>query len=109
MTKGWSEERRKAQAERCRKNKPWKKATGPKTKEGKARSALNDMKHGRRCRFYDRIRMMLWMNRQFIRFSLEIDQNFDTNKVKEKMRKINKNNQIVKDQTSNALQSEGTL
>ncbi len=46
MAKGWTEERRKAQAERCRKNAPWKKATGPKTAAGKAKSSVNAYKHG---------------------------------------------------------------
>ena len=45
-TKGWTEERRKAQAERIRQNKPWEKSTGPKSKAGKARSSMNAFKHG---------------------------------------------------------------
>ena len=48
MTKQWTEERRKAQAERYRNNRPWKHSTGPKSEEGKARSSLNAFKHGDR-------------------------------------------------------------
>lgn len=49
--KGWSAERRAAQAERCRQNAPWKHATGPKTSRGKARSCLNAYKHGGFARY----------------------------------------------------------
>ncbi len=41
----WTEERRKQQAEICRKNKPWLKSTGPKTLQGKATVALNARKY----------------------------------------------------------------
>ena len=46
QTKGWSEERRRKQAERIRANKPWERSTGPKTQSGKARSSQNGFKHG---------------------------------------------------------------
>ena len=45
-TKGWSEERRQKQAETCRKTKPWKQSTGPKTQSGKDAVAQNALKHG---------------------------------------------------------------
>ncbi len=66
MTKGWSEERRKKQAERCRQNKPWEQSTGPKTTEGKKRSSLNAYKHGHRCGVWDECREMLRLNREFV-------------------------------------------
>lgn len=37
----WTPERRAKQAERCREGKPWERSTGPRTKEGKDRSAQN--------------------------------------------------------------------
>ena len=46
MTKGWTPERRKKQAEHCRANKPWAKSTGPKTQKGKEAVSLNALKHG---------------------------------------------------------------
>lgn len=46
MAKGWTEERRKKQAEIIRKNKPWEKSTGPKTQAGRARSSINALKNG---------------------------------------------------------------
>lgn len=47
-TRGWPPERRRAQAARIRRQKPWLKATGPRTAVGKARVAQNALKHGRR-------------------------------------------------------------
>ena len=41
MTKGWTEERRRKQAEAIKKWKPWEKSTGPRTEAGKARTRLN--------------------------------------------------------------------
>lgn len=53
--------RRKAQAERIRKTKPWLKATGPKTKAGKIRSSKNAWKHGFRSRQMNEIyRLLRW-------------------------------------------------
>ena len=53
----WSPERRARQAELIRALQPWKKSTGPRTKEGKARSASNALKHGFRSRaFIERVR-----------------------------------------------------
>ena len=56
MTKGWTEERRRKAAARCRANKPWKKSTDPKTPAGKMRASLNALKHG------GHIRVHLWFN-----------------------------------------------
>ena len=41
MANGWTPERRARQAEQIRKWKPWEKSTGPKTPDGKAKSARN--------------------------------------------------------------------
>ncbi len=48
MTHGWTQERRKRQSQAIRRWKPWKKSTGPKTKEGKDTSSQNALKHGLR-------------------------------------------------------------
>jgi len=44
--KGWTEERRAHQAALTRAQKPWSRATGPKTAAGKAVCAGNATKHG---------------------------------------------------------------
>lgn len=41
-----SREGRRRLQEAARRNRPWEHATGPKTPEGKARSAKNSRKHG---------------------------------------------------------------
>ena len=46
MANGWTDERRKRQSELIRTWEPWKKNTGPKTKEGKMRSSVNALKTG---------------------------------------------------------------
>ena len=45
----WTPERRAAQAERIRANKPWLKSTGPRTKTGKKKSSQNARKTGSRA------------------------------------------------------------
>lgn len=40
-TSAWTPERRAKQAEAIRRWQPWSKSTGPRTKEGKARSSRN--------------------------------------------------------------------
>ncbi len=47
-SRSWTPERRAAQAERMRTQKPWLKTTGPKTDAGKQRVAKNSQTHGRR-------------------------------------------------------------
>jgi len=46
MANGWTPERRARQAEMIRTWKPWEKSTGPRTDEGKARTAHNGFKGG---------------------------------------------------------------
>ena len=52
ITKGWPPERRRQQAERAKKNKPWENSTGPKTVSGKQTSSQNAYQHGRRSLRY---------------------------------------------------------
>lgn len=48
--KGWTPERRARQAEIIRLYQPWRHATGPRTEAGKARVAMNALRHGYRSR-----------------------------------------------------------
>ena len=47
---GWTPERRAKQAQRIRLWQPWQRSTGPRTERGKARVAINPLKHGGRSR-----------------------------------------------------------
>ena len=47
MGNGWTPERRARQAELIRTWRPWEHSTGPRTDEGKARTARNGFKGGR--------------------------------------------------------------
>lgn len=46
--RNWTPEQRQQQAERIRTVRPWAKATGPRTLEGKARASRNAWKGGHR-------------------------------------------------------------
>ncbi len=80
MSKGWTEERRKQQAERIRQTRPWEKATGPKTEAGKDRVSQNALKHGRYTEEYKQkrknetrmVRMALMHNDMFMSMSRQI-------------------------------------
>lgn len=63
----WTKERRAAQAERIRKTKPWLKATGPRTEEGKKRTRMNALKHGNRSEHIRQARKALRLHREIMR------------------------------------------
>ena len=71
MSKGWTEERRKKQAERLKQTRPWEKSTGPRTAKGRKISSMNAMKHGHRSRQMDyyarQIAAVLFFNREFVK------------------------------------------
>ena len=48
MANGWTMERKARQAELIKTWKPWEQSTGPRTPEGKARTARNGWKGGTR-------------------------------------------------------------
>ena len=66
-TKGWSKERRAAQAERCRKAKPSQHSTGPKTAAGKLVVRDNAYKHGLRSAEFREILKLLKQQKEFIK------------------------------------------
>jgi len=89
MAKGWTEERRRKQAEIIRQNKPWEKSTGPKTQKGKDKVALNALKHGRDSQMMRSYSAALTLNAQFVKqvnIACKTDKRlFDAlNKLKEK-------------------------
>ena len=69
-TRGWPPKRRAEQAERCRIQKPWKNATGPKTTSGKKKSSQNAHKHGHHTAQYraelTRLRKLLKHHRLYL-------------------------------------------
>ncbi|MGQ0527187.1 MAG: hypothetical protein ACT4OY_04040 [Alphaproteobacteria bacterium] len=64
-TKGWTEERRRAQAERIRQVQPWLKSTGPRSVAGKEHSIRNALKHGRELKEMQDLKEILRVQRHF--------------------------------------------
>jgi hypothetical protein len=67
VTKGWPPERRKAQAERAKKQQPWLKSTGPKTDDGKDVVKNNALQHGFRSTEYAEILRLLRAQASFVK------------------------------------------
>lgn len=63
----WTPERRAAQAERARSQKPWTKSTGPRTKAGKKRVSKNAIKHGESRALLVTAQKALKLHRDFMR------------------------------------------
>ncbi|MCF8496124.1 MAG: hypothetical protein K9G62_05580 [Alphaproteobacteria bacterium] len=66
ITKGWPKSRRRGQAARCRRARPWTKSTGPRTDQGKAAVAGNAHKHGFRGRDMAELKCLLRKQRRFV-------------------------------------------
>lgn len=48
MANGWNDERKLKARDAIHRWRPWEKATGPKTQEGKCAVSMNALKHGMR-------------------------------------------------------------
>ncbi len=64
---GWTPERRRRQAERIRRQRPWLHSTGPRTAAGKAVSSHNALIHGLRSRARRVLCLLLRVQRDFVR------------------------------------------
>jgi hypothetical protein len=67
----WTPERRAAQASRIRQQKPWERATGPRTQAGKETSKANALKHGWHTAAAAELRQLLREQRHYTRGVLE--------------------------------------
>ena len=65
--RAWTESRRKTQAERAQKQQPWRHSTGPKTPEGKAKSAANAHKTGLHTAQIRKLRAVLRAHKAFLK------------------------------------------
>lgn len=63
----WTEEKRQAQSEKMKQLKPWLKATGPNTEDGKKTSSRNAMKHGLRSQLAKDLRETLRRQDAFLK------------------------------------------
>lgn len=70
MPRTWTDEQKRAQAEKIRRWKPWEQSTGPKTPEGKARSRYNALKDGTYTPEWGAIRRALKLNKAFLEQAL---------------------------------------
>ncbi|NCT41042.1 MAG: hypothetical protein GW778_05220 [Alphaproteobacteria bacterium] len=70
-SKGWSKERRAQQAINCRRTKPERFATGPKTDKGKATSSQNAYKHGLRSADILHLRKLLRQQSAHLKFIVD--------------------------------------
>ena len=108
MAGTWTEERRKAAAERCRQHKPWEKSTGPKTPAGKVRSSLNAMKRGTHSLVLQPVRRILKLNREFAKEYL-IFASFNYALPPDALRKQIELIQIQKAMMANCAKNKGNL
>jgi hypothetical protein len=67
VTRGWPPARRKMQALRIRRIRPWRFATGPRSVAGKKRACLNGQKHGARRAAVREFLSLLAAQRRYVR------------------------------------------
>ncbi len=65
--RNWTQSQRQDQSAKCRAQKIWLKATGPKTIEGKKRSSQNARKHGMRSEEIKSFKKLLRMQAQMLK------------------------------------------
>lgn len=65
--KGWTPERRAAQAARILARKPWLKSTGPRSPAGKKRCRMNGLKHGARSADWRELSRLLRAQQLFVK------------------------------------------
>lgn len=68
MANGWTSERKARQSKLIRTWAPWKKSTGPKSPEGKARSAIRGCKGGQRQELRELSRMFKELKKESLSF-----------------------------------------
>ncbi len=90
MAGEWTEERRKAAAERCRAHKPWTQSTGPKTVEGKIRSSYNALKTGEFSVDFRHAHHMIKLNAMFTE-ELKLFEQYDLKRLETKEEILEKN------------------
>jgi uncharacterized protein (DUF305 family) len=88
MPRQWTDEQRKAQAERARAQKPWKHSTGPKTVKGKKAVSQNALKHGRYTQKYKYMKDMLAHHNAFFYYYHLVLCNGDREQTDKLLRKI---------------------
>ncbi|MBV5330328.1 MAG: hypothetical protein JZU65_22310 [Chlorobium sp.] len=67
MDTEWTEARRAQQAANIRARQPWKKSTGPKSEEGKAKVSQNSVKHGLRGGVFRKAEALLVQNNRALK------------------------------------------
>lgn len=65
-TTGWTAEKRARMAEMTKARKPWEKATGPKTLEGKNAVKHNALRHGFRSAEFEALQKALGTQKRFV-------------------------------------------